>query len=81
MNGASAARGIAYGIAAAIGTAIVYGVLSEPFEFSLGLWLIIKGFDPKAAAALDISVRTIQYRLHQYGRARQPTNGHTHARV
>ena len=40
MNGASAARGITFGIVAALGTALVYGVLSEPFEFSLGLLVI-----------------------------------------
>ena len=39
------------------------------------------GSTTRAAEVLGISVRTIQYRLHQYGRARQPTNGHTHARV
>jgi len=40
VNGASAARGITFGIVAALGTALVYGVLSEPFEFSLGLLVI-----------------------------------------
>ncbi|HEY5488819.1 MAG TPA: hypothetical protein VIK00_03190 [Candidatus Limnocylindrales bacterium] len=40
MNGASTARGILLGVLAAIVTAIVYGVLSEPFEFSLGLLVI-----------------------------------------
>ena len=40
MNGASAARGITFEIVAAIVTTVVYGVLSEPFEFSLGLLVI-----------------------------------------
>ena len=39
------------------------------------------GSTTRAAEVLGISVRTIQYRLHQYGRARQPTNGGTHARA
>jgi two-component system response regulator HydG len=35
------------------------------------------GSTTRAAEVLGISVRTIQYRLHQYGRARSPTNGST----
>ncbi len=40
VNGASTARGVIYGILAALGTAVVYGILSEPIEFSLGLLVI-----------------------------------------
>jgi two-component system response regulator HydG len=38
------------------------------------------GSTTRAAEVLGISVRTIQYRLHQYGRARQPAGG-AHARA
>ena len=40
MNGASAARGITFGIAAAIGTAVVYSVFAEVLGFTLGLLVI-----------------------------------------
>ena len=39
------------------------------------------GSTTRAAEVLGISVRTIQYRLHQYGRARSPANGSAHARA
>jgi two-component system, NtrC family, response regulator HydG len=39
------------------------------------------GSTTRAAEVLGISVRTIQYRLHEYGRARHPTNGGSHPRA
>ena len=40
MNRASAARGITYGIVAAIGIALVYSVFAEVLGFTLGLLVI-----------------------------------------
>jgi len=42
VNGASTARGVAFGILAAIATAVVYGVFAEVLGFTLGL--IVVGF-------------------------------------
>jgi hypothetical protein len=40
VNGRSTVRGIVFGVLAAIAVALAYGVLSEPFEFSLGLLVV-----------------------------------------
>ncbi len=40
VNGPSTAKAVAYGIAAGLAVALVYGILSEPFEISLGLLVV-----------------------------------------